>query len=173
VRKYAIAPIPGDGIGPEVNTAGVEVPLACADHDARFTLDITHFDWSSERYKKIGSMMPSDGIETLKKFDAILFGAVGAVDIRDHVTLWGLRLAMCQSLDHYANVRPVRILNRYSEPAARSPSGRYRLGDYSGKFGGRVFRSRRALAPGIHGGSRDGGSRLHACWRAAHYAICV
>src|SRR3712207_9525481 len=55
-------------------------------------------------------MMPENGRETLKNFDAIYFGAVGAPDVPDHITLWGLRLAICQPFDQYANVRPTRIL---------------------------------------------------------------
>ena len=61
-------------------------------------------------------MMPADGADQLRKFDAILFGAVGAPDIPDHITLWGLRLAICQSLDQYANVRPTRILPGITSP---------------------------------------------------------
>ena len=60
--------------------------------------------------KKHGVMMPADGADQLRKFDAILFGSVGAPDIPDHITLWGLRLAICQPLDQYANVRPTRVL---------------------------------------------------------------
>jgi tartrate dehydrogenase/decarboxylase/D-malate dehydrogenase len=116
VRTYRIAAIPGDGIGKEVVAAGLEVLLACAERDGRFTLDITRFDWNSERYKKMGALMPEDGAEVLKKFDAILFGAVGALDVPDHITLWGLRLAICQSLDQYANVRPARVLNGIRSP---------------------------------------------------------
>jgi tartrate dehydrogenase/decarboxylase / D-malate dehydrogenase len=116
VRTYSIAAIPGDGIGKEVVAAGMEVLLACAERDGRFTLDITRFDWGSERYKKMGTLMPADGIEALKQFDAILFGAVGASDVPDDVTLWGLRLAICQSLDQYANIRPARVLNGIQSP---------------------------------------------------------
>ena len=61
-------------------------------------------------------MMPADGADKLRKFDAILFGAVGAPDIPDHITLWGLRLAICQPLDQYANVRPTRILPGITSP---------------------------------------------------------
>jgi len=77
---------------------------------------VENFDWGSERYKATGLLMPADGTETLKKFDAIYFGAVGAPDVPDHLTLWGLRLAICQPFDQYANVRPTRIL-----PGIRSP----------------------------------------------------
>ena len=116
MRTYKIAAIPGDGIGTEVVGAGLEVLKACAARDGGFALNVTHFDWSSERYKKTGALMPADGVETLKSYDAILFGAVGAPDVPDHVTLWGLRLAICQSLDQYANVRPTRILNGIQSP---------------------------------------------------------
>jgi len=116
VRTYKIAAIPGDGIGKEVVGAGLEVLKTCAARDGGFALNVTHFDWSSERYKKTGALMPADGVETLKSYDAILFGAVGAPDVPDHVTLWGLRLAICQSLDQYANVRPTRILNGIQSP---------------------------------------------------------
>jgi tartrate dehydrogenase/decarboxylase / D-malate dehydrogenase len=147
VRTYSIAAIPGDGIGKEVVAAGMEVLLACAERDGRFTLDITRFDWGSERYKKMGALMPADGIEALKQFDAILFGAVGASDVPDDVTLWGLRLAMCQSLDQYANVRPARVLNGIQSPlrAARPQDIDWVIirenseGEYSGQ-GGRSHR---------------------------------
>ena len=69
-----------------------------------------HFDWSSERYLKTGAYIPADGLERLKAFDAIFFGAVGSPDVPDHVSLWGLRLPICQGFDQYANVRPSRVL---------------------------------------------------------------
>jgi tartrate dehydrogenase/decarboxylase / D-malate dehydrogenase len=110
MRTYKIAAMGGDGIGPEVVEAGVQVLKVCAERDGEFTLDFQDFDWGSDYYKKHGVMMPENGRETLKSFDAIYFGAVGAPDVPDHVTLWGLRLAICQPFDQYANVRPTRIL---------------------------------------------------------------
>jgi tartrate dehydrogenase/decarboxylase/D-malate dehydrogenase len=110
MRSYRIAAMGGDGIGPEVISAGVEVLKVCAERDGGFALEFTDFDWGSDYYRKHGVMMPADGADQLRAFDAILFGAVGAPDIPDHVTLWGLRLAICQPLDQYANVRPTRIL---------------------------------------------------------------
>lgn len=110
MRSYRVAAMGGDGIGPEVIAAGVEVLKVCAERDGGFALEFTDFDWGSDYYRKHGVMMPADGADQLRKFDAILFGAVGAPDIPDHVTLWGLRLAICQPLDQYANVRPTRIL---------------------------------------------------------------
>ncbi|MDC1287310.1 tartrate dehydrogenase [Gammaproteobacteria bacterium] len=116
MRTHKIAAIPGDGIGPEVISAGLEVLSALAGQDGSFTFDIEHFDWGSERYKSSGRFMPEEGAEQLKRFDAIFFGAVGAPDVADHITLWGLRLAICQPLDQYANVRPVRILPGITSP---------------------------------------------------------
>jgi tartrate dehydrogenase/decarboxylase/D-malate dehydrogenase len=110
MRTHKIAAIGGDGIGPEVIAAGLEVLAACARRDGGFKLDVAHFDWGSAYYKKHGVMMPAGGADKLRGFDAIYFGAVGAPDIPDHITLWGLRLAICQPLDQYANIRPTRIL---------------------------------------------------------------
>jgi tartrate dehydrogenase/decarboxylase/D-malate dehydrogenase len=113
---YRIAAIPGDGIGPEVIDAGLEVLKVCAERDGGFDLDVTDFDWGSDYYKKHGVMMPAGGHNQLRDFDAIYFGAVGAPDVPDHITLWGLRLAICQPLDQYANVRPTRILPGITSP---------------------------------------------------------
>jgi tartrate dehydrogenase/decarboxylase/D-malate dehydrogenase len=115
MRAYKIAAIPGDGIGPEVIGAGLEVLQVCAKRDG-FALEVTPFDWGSDYYRKHGVMMPPDGLAHISEADAIYFGAVGAPDIPDHITLWGLRLAICQGLDQYANVRPTRLL-----PGIRGP----------------------------------------------------
>ena len=87
MKTYQIAAIGGDGIGPEVVQAGVQALNACAERDGSFKMQFTDFDWGSNYYKKHGAMMPVDGADQLRKFDAILFGAVGAPDIPDHITL--------------------------------------------------------------------------------------
>lgn len=115
-RRHRIASIPGDGIGTEVVAAGLQVLGAVAARDGGFALDVTDFDWGTDRYRATGAFMPADGVAQLRGFDAILFGAVGAPDVPDHITLWGLRLAICQGLDQYANVRPTRILPGISSP---------------------------------------------------------
>jgi len=122
MRSHKIAAIPGDGIGPEVIAAGLEVLEVCAERDGGFKLEVTNFDWGSDYYKKHGVMMPPGGHEQLRGFDALYFGAVGAPDVPDHVTLWGLRLAICQPLDQYSNVRPTRILPGITSPL-RNVSG--------------------------------------------------
>lgn len=116
MKTHRIAAIGGDGIGPEVVEAGLEVLDALVAQDGGFRLEVERFPWGSDYYRKHGRMMPEDGLDTLRPFDAIYFGAVGAQDVPDHVTLWGLRLAICQGFDQYANVRPTRIL-----PGVRAP----------------------------------------------------
>ena len=147
MRTYRIAAMGGDGIGPEVIEAGVQALKVCAERDGQFALDFQDFDWGSDYYRKHGIMMPADGADQLRKFDAILFGAVGAPDIPDHITLWGLRLAICQPLDQYANVRPTRILPGITSPL-RDVTGpeldwvivrENSEGEYSG-VGGRVHK---------------------------------
>jgi tartrate dehydrogenase/decarboxylase/D-malate dehydrogenase len=117
-RTYRIASIPADGIGPEVIAAGLQALEALARRDGGFALDVTEFDWGTERYKRTGALMPEDGRDQIREFDAIFFGAVGAPDVPDHVTLWGLRLPICQGFDQYANVRPTKILPGITSPLA-------------------------------------------------------
>ncbi|MGE0698197.1 MAG: tartrate dehydrogenase [Hyphomicrobiaceae bacterium] len=116
MKTYRIAAIPGDGIGTEVISAGVEVLRAVAAREASFQVAVDHFDWGGDYYKKHGRMMPADGRDRIKGHDAILFGSAGHPDIPDHVTLWGLRLAICQPFDQYANVRPTRVLPGITSP---------------------------------------------------------
>ncbi len=118
MKTYKIASIPGDGIGVEVIDAGLRALHALAVRAGTFRFDVTHFDWGTDRYKREGALMPADGAQDLIDFDAILFGAVGAPDVPDHLTLWGLRLNICQPLDQYANVRPTRILPGIKSPLA-------------------------------------------------------
>ena len=94
MREYKIASIPGDGIGKEVIPAGITVLNALESQCGDFKLQVETFSWGSDYYHATARMMPEDGLDLLKSFDAIYFGAVGDPHIPDHVTLWGLRLAI-------------------------------------------------------------------------------
>ncbi len=113
--NYSIASIPGDGIGPEVIHAGVRI-LEAVSKRHNFGLHFEEFPWGSQFYRDHGVMLPLDGLTQLRQFDAIYFGAVGAPDLPDHITLWGLRLAICQGFDQFANIRPTRILRGLQSP---------------------------------------------------------
>ena len=147
MKTYRIAIIPGDGIGKEVVPAGRQVLEALAGALCRFALEFEEFDWGGDYYRAHGLMMPKNGLDALRMKDAILFGSAGDRQIPDHITLWGLRLKICQGFDQYANVRPARIL-----PGIDTPLKRCRAqdldwvivrenseGEYSGA-GGRVHR---------------------------------
>ena len=116
MRTHRIAAIPADGIGQEVIPAGLEVLRALARRSGDFALEVEDFPWGSDYYRATGRMMPEDGLETLKRFDAIFFGAVGDKDLPDDITLWGLRLRICQGFDQYANIRPTRVLPGLTSP---------------------------------------------------------
>jgi tartrate dehydrogenase/decarboxylase/D-malate dehydrogenase len=115
-RNYRIAVIGGDGIGPEVVEAGREVLTALALTDGGFGLSFTGYDWGSSYYRQHGLMMPADGLSQLENYDAIYFGSVGDPSLPDDITLWGLRLAICQGFDQYANVRPARLMPGIAGP---------------------------------------------------------
>jgi len=116
MNTYRIAAIPGDGIGTEVVAAGIVVLQALAKREGNLQFKVDHFDWGGEYYKKHGRMMPENGRSLIRNHDAILFGSAGHPDIPDHITLWGLRLAICQPFDQYANVRPARVLPGITSP---------------------------------------------------------
>jgi tartrate dehydrogenase/decarboxylase / D-malate dehydrogenase len=147
MREYSIAAIPADGIGPEVIAAGLTVLAALEKRLGDVKFNVRNFDWGSDYYKKHGVMMPADGLAELKTFDAIYFGAVGAPDVPDHITLWGLRLPICQGFDQYANVRPTRILPGITSPLRDAGPGdldwvivrENSEGEYSGN-GGRAHK---------------------------------
>jgi tartrate dehydrogenase/decarboxylase/D-malate dehydrogenase len=117
-----IAVIAGDGIGQEVMPEGIRVLEAAGRRfDIAFTWD--ELDWSCERYRKLGRMMPEDGLDRIRQHDAIYLGAVGYPGVPDHVSLWGLLIPIRRGFDQYANVRPVRLMPGVASPLAnRKPS---------------------------------------------------
>ena len=116
MKTYNIACIPGDGIGKEVVPAGQTVLEALAATHNTFKFEFSSFDWGGDYFRQHGVMMPENGLDALRAMDAILFGSAGDPHIPDHITLWGLRLKICQGFDQYANVRPTRILPGIESP---------------------------------------------------------
>jgi tartrate dehydrogenase/decarboxylase/D-malate dehydrogenase len=116
-RTVRIAVIPGDGIGQEVVPEGLRV-LRQLESRSNGTLafEFEHFPWGCEYYLRTGNMMDDDGLERLENSDAIYFGAVGWPGVPDHVSLWGLRLAICQGFDQFACIRPVQLLPGIASP---------------------------------------------------------
>jgi len=110
MKKYKIAVIPGDGIGPEVIAEGIKVLNKVAQLDGGFAFEFTEFPWGCEYYLKHGRMMAENGIETLSEFDAVFLGAVGAPGVPDHISLWDLLLIIRKKFDQYVNLRPVKLL---------------------------------------------------------------
>lgn len=167
MREYAIAAIPGDGIGTEVIAAGLQVLSVLAQRDGGFRLKVEEFPWSSAYYLRHGHYIPEGGLDRLKTFDAIFFGAVGAPEVPDHVSLWGLRLPICQGFDQYANVRPARVLPGITSPLAGGDKIDWVVvrenseGEYSGS-GGRVHRGLpEELATETSVFTRHGVQRIH------------
>ena len=119
MKTYRISTIPGDGIGKEVVPEGQKVLEALARQNPTLKFEFEDFDWGGDYYRKHGMMMPENGLDTLRNKDAILFGSAGDPHIPDHITLWGLRLKICQGFDQYANVRPTRILPGIDAPLKR------------------------------------------------------
>ena len=116
-KHYHIALIPGDGIGKEVIPAAVKVlQTAARTLDECFSLSFEEFEWGCEYYLRTGRMMPEDGLEQLRSFDAILLGAIGHPTVPDHVSLRQLLLRIRFGFDLYVNLRPIEILPGLEPP---------------------------------------------------------
>src|SRR5699024_6247781 len=116
MKKFNIALIPGDGIGPDVVNEGVKVLKAIEQLDKNISFSFTSFPWGCEYYLEHGRMMDEDGIETLKQFDAIYLGAVGYPGVPDHISLWDLLLRIRKEFDLYVNLRPITLLHEHLTP---------------------------------------------------------
>jgi tartrate dehydrogenase/decarboxylase / D-malate dehydrogenase len=166
-----IAIIPGDGIGQEVVPEGLRV----LDRVTNGGFEYEHFAWGCQYYLRTGQMLDPDGLERLKGFDAIYFGAVGWPGVPDHVSLWGLRLAICQGFDQYANIRPVRLLPGVPSPLKHATAETMNWvvvrenteGEYAG-IGGRNLASR---GPGKSVAIQAGLFTEEGCERIIRYAF--
>jgi tartrate dehydrogenase/decarboxylase / D-malate dehydrogenase len=145
-RQYKIAVIAGDGIGREVVPEGIRA-LEAAGQRFGFSFRWREFDWSCDTYLATGRMMPGDGLDQLRPFDAIFLGAVGHPRVPDHVSLWGLLIPIRRAFQQNVNLRPVRMLPGIDTPLKSYPPGRIDFcivrenneGEYS-EMGGRIFR---------------------------------
>src|SRR5437879_3953328 len=115
MKTFKIAVIAGDGIGKEVVPEGIRV-LEAAGQRFGFRWNWDSFDWSCETYVKTGKMMPADGLQQLRPFDAIFLGAVGHPSVPDHVSLWGLLIPIRRTFRQYVNLRPVRLFAGIETP---------------------------------------------------------
>ena len=143
--SYKIAVIPGDGIGKEVVPEGIRV-LEAVGRRFEINFQWNEFPWSCEIYKSSGRMMPEDGIEQLRNYDAIFLGAVGFPGVPDHVSLWGLLIPIRRQMQQYINIRPVRMFKGMVSPLRdRGPEDidfwvvrENNEGEYS-EIGGRLY----------------------------------
>ena len=173
MKTYAIAAIPGDGIGTEVIAAGVEVLHALAKRDGSFNFKVDHFDWGSEYYKKHGRMMPEDGR------DQITEARRHPVRLRRRARRARPHHAVGPAARDLPAVRPIRQCPpdphaaRHHQPAAQRERQGARLGDRARELGRRICRRRRPRAPGLAAGSRNRRVDVHPRRRRAHHALCV
>ena len=144
-RVFDVAVLPGDGIGREVMPPALEVLEAVGSRHG-FGFNWMEHDWSCDRFLKTGAMMPEDGVEQVRHKDALLLGAVGAPEVPDHVSLWGMLIPLRRDLQQYACLRPVKLLKGIKSPLAdRTPEEIDFLvvrenneGEYS-KVGGAIY----------------------------------
>ncbi|MFJ6983135.1 MULTISPECIES: tartrate dehydrogenase [unclassified Streptomyces] len=146
MKNHRIALVPGDGIGAEVLPAARRVLDRVAPRHG-IGLAYDSFDWSCERYLAEGAMMPADGLDTLRAYDAILLGAVGYTGVPDHVSLWGLLIPIRRTFQQYVNLRPIRVFDGVPSPLRDAAAGAVDFaivrenveGEYS-EIGGRLNR---------------------------------
>ena len=145
MKTFHIAVIAGDGIGKEVVPEGIRV-LDAAGRRFGLQFDWHAFDWCCETYAKTGRMMPEDGLEQLRPFDAIFLGAVGHPSVPDHTSLWGLLIPVRRGFHQYVNLRPVRLFEGMESPLKNWRAGQIDFyivrenseGEYS-NIGGRLY----------------------------------
>ena len=146
MKKYRIAYIPGDGIGKETGPEGVRV-LEAAARKFGFELKFDEYDWSCDYYAKHGRMMPEDGLDQVRRHDAVFFGAAGwPATVPDHISLWGLLIPFRRNFQQYVNLRPVRLMPGVKCPLADRNPGDIDFwvvrenseGEYS-SIGGRMY----------------------------------
>ena len=136
-----IAVLAGDGIGKEVIPQALSAVRAVGAG-----VEFTEFDWGVDRYLRDGVTVPVDGFSLLAGgFDAVLVGAFGDSRVKSNIHAREILLGLRFQLDLYANVRPVKLLDRLLLPAERvRPRGR-EFHDHTGKYGRHIWRRRRSF----------------------------
>ena len=143
--EHKVAVIPGDGIGTEIMPEAIRV-LETAGREYGVSFSWNEHDWGCERYCETSRMAPDDFLEQLLPNDAIFLGAVGARNVPDHISLWGLLIPIRRTFDQYVNLRPVRLLRGLHSPLANREPGSIDYvivrenveGEYS-QIGGRLY----------------------------------
>lgn len=119
-KVFRIAVVPGDGIGLEVTPVAVKVLDRLGElSGGELGFEYAEFPWGSHHYLETGRVMDEGGLEALRSFDAILFGATGWPTVPDHISLYGFRIAVCKGFDLFASVRPVRLFQGIQSPLRR------------------------------------------------------
>lgn len=165
MKKFKIANIPGDGIGKEVVPAATEVLKTVSELHGGLSFEFTEFPYSCEYYLEHGEMMPEDGLERLKDFDAIFLGAVGNIDlVPDHISLWGLLIKIRREFEQEINVRPAKVIRGVKTPLVNPKDFDLVVvrenseGEYS-EVGGRIYNGEDEIAIQNNVFSRKGTER--------------
>ncbi|HEU5140132.1 MAG TPA: tartrate dehydrogenase [Bacillales bacterium] len=152
MRNYEIAVIPGDGIGKEVVPEALEVLHTVAELHGGLSFQFTEFPWDCDYYAKNGKMMPEDGIERLREFEAVFLGAVGNPQlVPDHVSLWGLLIKIRREFELAVNIRPARYFQGLQSPLVNPNDFDLIVvrenseGEYS-EVGGRIHKGKNEVA---------------------------
>src|SRR5260370_19298138 len=146
MKTFNLAAIPGDGIGPEVMRSAQAVLKALAEVHGGFSLQFTEYHWNCQYYLDHGQMMPDNGLDQLRPYDAIFLGAVGFPTVPDHVSLWGLLIPIRRTFEQYVCLRPIKLLPGVKSPLALRENAvidyvvvrENNEGEYS-QVGGRIY----------------------------------
>ena len=171
-KSYKIALMPGDGTGPEVVAEAVKVVKAAAKKGG-FSLGFKSFNYGGERYKKTGETISDKEIDGLRKFDAILLGAIGHPDVKPGILEKGILLKLRFELDQYINLRPVKLYPGRRDPAQGQGAGGHRLRGRAREHRGPVCRRGRSPEEGHAGRGRDPGIDQHPQGRGALHPVRV
>jgi len=168
MKVYKIAVLPGDGIGPDVMKEALKVMNTLSKIDSTFTYETTEFNWNTDYYVKHGLMMPENGLEQLKAFDSILFGAVGDSRVSEHIPIWELIMPIRKNFQQYINFRPIKLLRGLDTPLKQREDINFVIirenaeGEYSAA-GGKMYQGEsRELAVQNTVMTREGISRVAA-----------